>query len=215
VAENQDSKIIALAYIKKQIITCALPPGTAVPIDEIAQQLGLSKTPVREALQELQYENYVTVFPRKKTVVSRISLKDLEYIYEARALNEIAILSRLTPEDINAHLEELTELRRTWADLPVIANDKDSYMAFLDRDIQFHIQLVNLSQNPHLIHFCTELIFKSERFWYMALFNNRTETVKKEHLMILDALLAGDTAAAAASAQKHITVSKALSIMSD
>ncbi|MCD8329957.1 MAG: FCD domain-containing protein [Lachnospiraceae bacterium] len=65
------------------------------------------------------------------------------------------------------------------------------------------------------MHFCEELICKSQRFWYMALFNNRMDVVREEHLQILDALLSGDTAAAAAYCEKHISISKALSILSE
>ena len=49
-SKRNDNKLIALNYIKDQIITCALPPGSIIRIDEIAAELNISKTPVREAL---------------------------------------------------------------------------------------------------------------------------------------------------------------------
>ncbi|WP_390603752.1 GntR family transcriptional regulator [Acidaminococcus intestini] len=212
---NKDNKIVALNYIKEQIITCAIPPGTTLQADEIAAHLKISKTPVREALLELQYENYVTIIPRKKTIVSPISLKDLEYIYEARSLNEIAIISNLTPEDIDNHREKLLKLEHQWKNIPVDTDSKNAYMDFLKQDTIFHIQLLNLSKNPHLIRFCSELIYKSQRFWYMALFNNSLETIRSEHLAILRALLSKNMNEAAACAQKHISISKAVSILSN
>ncbi|MCH3915306.1 MAG: GntR family transcriptional regulator [Acidaminococcaceae bacterium] len=214
-AKENDNKILALNYIKDQIITCAIPPGATIQADEIAAHLRISKTPVREALLELQYENYVTIVPRKKTVVSPISLKDLEYIYEARSLNEIAILSDLTSKDIDAHRKELEALKKQWESIPIAADNKDAYINFLKKDTEFHIQLVNLSQNPHLIHFCSELIYKSQRFWYMALFNNSLRTIRSEHLAILTALLNKHMAEAANDAKKHISISKAMSILSN
>ncbi len=214
-AKDNDNKILALNYIKDQIITCAIPPGATIQAEEIAAHLKISKTPVREALLELQYENYVTIVPRKKTVVSPISLKDLEYIYEARSLNEIAILSNLSAKDIASHREELETLKKQWEKIPIAANNKDAYMNFLKKDTAFHIQLVNLSKNPHLIHFCSELIYKSQRFWYMALFNNSLETIRAEHLAILNAILANHIAEAANEAKKHISISKAMSILSN
>ena len=99
-ASSYDNKILALNYLKEQIITCAMPPGSAINVNEIAARLNISKTPVREALLELQYENYITVIPRKKTIVSRISLKDLEYVYDARSLVEIHIIRGISPEDV-------------------------------------------------------------------------------------------------------------------
>ncbi len=212
---NKDNKILALNYIKEQIITCAIPPGATIQADEIAAHLKISKTPVREALLELQYENYVTIVPRKKTVVSPISLKDLEYIYEARSLNEIAILSNLTPEDIDAHRQELEALKQQWENIPTATDSKNAYMGFLKQDTEFHIQLVHLSQNPHLIRFCSELIYKSQRFWYMALFNNSLETIRAEHLAILNALLSKHITEAANKARQHVSISKAVSILSN
>lgn len=212
---NKDNKILALNYIKEQIITCAIPPGATIQADEIAAHLKISKTPVREALLELQYENYVTIVPRKKTVVSPISLKDLEYIYEARSLNEIAIISNLTSQDIDAHRQELEALKTQWENIPTATDSKDAYMSFLKQDTEFHIQLVHLSQNPHLIRFCSELIYKSQRFWYMALFNNSLETIRAEHLAILNALLSKHITEAANEARQHVSISKAVSILSN
>ena len=212
---RNDSKILALNYLKEQIITCEMAPGSIIRIDEVAEKLNISKTPVREALLELQYDGYVTIVPRKKTVVSRISLQDLKNIYDARSLIETHILRSFSREDIENNRETLQELRNHWMNLEISRQSKDSYAAFLREDLRFHQVIIQLSNNPHLIHFCQELIFKSQRFWYMALFNNDLENVKKEHTQIIDHLLKGQTEEAAASLQKHISVSKALSILSE
>lgn len=214
-ASNLDSKILALNYIKEQIITCAMPPGSAINVNDIAAQLNISKTPVREALLELQYENYITVVPRKRTIVSRISLKDLEYIYDARSLVEIHIIRGITPQDVQENHDMLMRIREKWLGLSTIEQTKSAYIDFLQADLQFHSSLIQLCENPHLVHFCQELIYKSQRFWYMALFNNQVDRVQQEHLQILDALLEGDPDKAAECEQAHISASKALSILSD
>lgn len=212
---HHDSKILALNYLKEQIITCVLPPGSAINVNEIAAQLNISKTPVREALLELQYENYITVIPRKRTIVSRISLKDLEYVYDARSLVEIHILRGISPEDVGRNRPVLNRLREKWLGLDSMEQTKDAYSAFLQADLQFHSTLIQLCENPHLVRFCQELIYKSQRFWYMALFNNQVDRVQQEHLQILDAILAGQPEKAAEFGQEHISASKALSILSD
>lgn len=214
-ASNQDNKIIALNYLKEQIITCAMPPGSPININDIAEKLEISKTPVREALLELQYENYITVIPRKKTIVSRISLKDLEYVYDARSLIELHIISHISLGDIKKHKEMLISLKKKWENIEVSGQTKEDYITFLRADLQFHSSLIQLCENPHLVHFCQELIYKSQRFWYMALFNNQVDRVREEHMQILDALLRGDAVKAASFAQTHISASKALSILSD
>ena len=214
-ASSYDNKNLALNYLKEQIITCAMPPGSAINVNEIAARLNISKTPVREALLELQYENYITVIPRKKTIVSRISLKDLEYVYDARSLVEIHIIRGISPEDVKRNRETLERLREKWLELSSIEQTKTAYSQFLQADLQFHSSLIQLCENPHLVHFCQELIYKSQRFWYMALFNNQVDRVQQEHLQILDAILAGNPEKAAEYEQAHISASKALSILSD
>lgn len=210
-----DSKMLALNYIKEQIITCQMPPGSAIQVDEIASHLNISKTPVREAVLELQYENYVTVIPRKKTVVSKISLQDLKDIYDARALAEIHIISSLTPEFVANNRDILLLLKEQWDSIDIEDQSRENYLSFLKADLHFHRSLIQLSTNPHLIRFCQELIYKSQRFWYVALFNNRMDTVRQEHLEIINSLIAGDPVAAAAACRKHISISKALNILSE
>ncbi|MBQ7215341.1 MAG: GntR family transcriptional regulator, partial [Synergistaceae bacterium] len=68
---KNDSKIIALDYLKEQIITCEMPPGSVIRVDDVAEKLCISKTPVREALIELKTDCYVNIVPRKKTIVSK------------------------------------------------------------------------------------------------------------------------------------------------
>ena len=213
--DKYDSKLLALKYIKEQIITCAMPPGSSIQIDEIAEHLNISKTPVREALLELQYDNYVTIIPRKRTVVSKISLQDLKDIYDARSLVETHIISSLGDKEIQANLDTLLLLKEQWLNLNIHGQSRETYISFLQADLQFHQTIIQLYQNPHLIRFCQELIYKSQRFWYMALFNNKMDVVREEHLKILEHLIAGNSSAAAAACQKHISISKALSILSD
>ncbi len=214
-ADNRDNKLLALDYIKQQIITCAMPPGSVVAVDEIAAQLGISKTPVREALLELQHDNYVQVVPRKRTTVSQISLQELRDVYDARSLVEIHLLRALTAEALHKHRALLLRLREDWGAMDVESPSRDAYLAFLDADVAFHNELIRLGGNGYLIRFCEELILKSQRFWYMALFNNRRDVVQREHLEILEHLLAGDTLAAAECCQKHISISRARSILSE
>ena len=214
-ADGFDNKLLALNYIKQQIITCEMPPGSVVPVDEIAARLGISKTPVREALLELQHDNYVRVVPRKRTTVSQISLQELRDVYDARALVELHMLRSLSPATLEEHRDALLRLRETWSAMDVEDSSREAYLAFLDADVRFHKELVRLNGNEHLIRFCDELILKSQRFWYMALFNNRRNVVQQEHLQILDSLLRGDAQAAADCCQKHISISRTMSILSE
>jgi len=213
--EHSDSKDIALTYLKEQIVTCAMQPGSPLRINEIAAALGISITPVREAILELQYDHYVEVIPRKSTVVSPISLQDLKDVYDARTFVEPHILTSLNGDCLESNRDTLELMKKQWQTIDIRDNSRESYLAFLKADSAFHLTLIRLYSNPHLVKFCQKLIYKSQRFWYMALFNNDMEVVRSEHLGILENLLGGNSNAAASMLQKHISVSKALSILSE
>ena len=190
-------------------------PGSTIQIDEIAEHLNISKIPVREALLALQHDGYVTVIPRKKTIVSKISLQDLKDIYDARVLVESFVIENITEKCAENNMESFLLLRKTWEGIDISNQSREAYMDFLHSDINFHLTLVSLESNPYIVNLCQELIYKSQRFWYVALFNNDMHTVREEHLNILDAIIRHDAEAAAAACKKHISVSKALSILSD
>lgn len=214
-SNSYDNKVKALDYIKWQIITCSFSPGSVIQVDEIAEKLNISKTPVREALLELQHDNYVTVIPRKRTVVSKISLQDLKDIYDARALVECHIINTLNPNDLRNNLDMLLMVQKEWKSFDVSNQSREGVTLFLHADLKFHQTLIQMHSNPHLVNFCQELIYKSQRFWYLALFNNHMDVVQQEHLEILKHLIRGDTTAAATMCQKHVSVSKAMSILSE
>ena len=212
---KNDSKIIALDYLKEQIITCEMPPGSVIRVEDVAEKLCISKTPVREALIELQTDGYVNIVPRKKTIVSKISLQDLKNIYDARSLIETHIIQSLSRKDVEANKNMLLRLSELWENINISGQTKAEYISFLKEDLRFHQSIIQMSGNPHLIHYCQGLIYKSQRFWYMALFNNDVQRVRKEHLQIAALILKNKPKDAAVALREHISVSKALSILSE
>jgi len=192
-----------------------MPPGSVIQIDKIADELNISKTPVREALLDLQHENYVTIIPRKRTVVRKISLQELKDIYDARSLIEPHIIKDLSEEVLRENHGLLSAMKEKWRSLDISDQSRETYSDFVKADLEFHEKIVRMCSNLCLVDFCSELIYKSQRFWYMALFNNKLDVVQKEHLEILDYLLDGNGAAAASYSKKHISISKALSILSE
>ncbi|MCX7853916.1 MAG: GntR family transcriptional regulator, partial [Caldilineales bacterium] len=70
--------------IKHQIISLALPPGAVIDEDRLQAELGLGRTPIREALQRLALEKLVTIVPRRGTFVTEIGLMDLRLLFEVR-----------------------------------------------------------------------------------------------------------------------------------
>ncbi len=87
----------AYVDLREEIIDVSLPPGTLLREDELMLRLGVGRTPVREAVQRLQRDGFVTVIPRRGTLVSEISITDLAAIYEVRKQLE-SWASRLAAE---------------------------------------------------------------------------------------------------------------------
>src|SRR3989338_6829835 len=75
-------------FIKDSIISGRLRPGERVPEQEIAQSLGISRTPIREAFRQLESEGFISVTPRKGAVVSPITDKDVNEFYAIKSLLE-------------------------------------------------------------------------------------------------------------------------------
>ena len=97
------SSLAERAYVdlREEIIGVRLPPGTLLREDELMARLGVGRTPVREAVQRLQRDGFVTVIPRRGTLVSEISITDLAAIYEVRKQLE-SWASRLAAERATA-----------------------------------------------------------------------------------------------------------------
>ena len=78
----------AYQQIRRMIIRLDLAPGAVVREDDLQRQLGIGRTPIREALQRLAREQFVTVVPRRGMFVSRIDVAELSMLYETRAVIE-------------------------------------------------------------------------------------------------------------------------------
>jgi len=136
----------AYGTIKQAILNMELRPGAHMTIEETAHELGTSRTPVREALLRLESEGLIRAVPRVGYYVAEISRRDLEEVFELRALLESYAAKRATPlltDDELAHIDELLE--RGCA-----AVDKGNLREFLDFEAALHAAITSHAQNSHL-----------------------------------------------------------------
>ena len=134
---------IAYEKIKMMIITAELKPGQVLVEAELMEKLSLGRTPIREALNRLAWENFVKIIPRQCIMVNEISLYDMESVYQMRfALapleSELATLNR-TEEDLR-HLEKNLEALRN--------ESSQEKRVLLDRE--FHRTVSAMTKNPFL-----------------------------------------------------------------
>ncbi|HHW49830.1 MAG TPA: GntR family transcriptional regulator [Clostridiaceae bacterium] len=202
-------KEMAYKYIKEKIIFCELVPGSVIQENEIANELSISRTPVREALLELEKEGYVNIVPRQATTVPKVSLKDINEIIQIRNIIEVQCLKLIeTPlaEEIKEKLREFKTIFQNYINI----NKENNYKEFLQNDLEFHVYLVSLLGNSQLTNFCRELLYKSLRFWYLMIVGveRRISESSTEHVKIIDFLLENNIDKAAKALEEHILVSK-------
>jgi len=203
----------AYERIKSEILENRLPPGFQAPEPEIALQLGMSRTPVREALIRLEAEGLVELIPRRGVRVIPISPEDMREIYEIlTALEPEAAAavahSALTPEQL-ARLEMATSNMESAID----ANDLDAWAGADDR---FHRDLLDLHGNRRLREFVNKLYDQAHRARMLTL---RLREVPKrstiEHREILRCMVSGDVEKTRSifRAHRHRTASELLGIL--
>ena len=200
-------KTLAYNSIKQKIITCEYAPGTYLSEELITDQLKISRTPVRDALSRLEQEGLLEIRPKKGIMVTTLSIKDVNMIFEIRKMYEPYILinyGSLIPEDRLDEFYQIFSYKN--ADSECFQNNN----YFYDLDSSFHMLIVNACPNIYLRQNYELIQTQSERFRYMTgnVSNNRLEETFKEHVDIIVNCLQKDWNAAAEKLLHHLDESK-------
>lgn len=139
--------------LKEAILNLDLVPGTPIVENTIAAQLGISKTPVREALARLASEGFVVEGRGRRSFIAGLSVDALREIYQVRAILETASVRQVAPTLTDADLAELeSSIHRAFQGL-----EREDLRAFLDANEQFHTHLIRCSRNQCLIDIAMRL----------------------------------------------------------
>lgn len=196
---------IVFENIRKAIIEGVLKPGERLMEIQLSQQLGVSRTPVREAIRMLELEGLVVMLPRKGAYVANISKKDLMDILEVRVgLEGIAAYcatDRMTKEDIES-------LERISSDLEaaVYRNDVATMLA---KDEEFHTYIFEATGNKRLINMMISIWETVYRFrqMYMSDYSSAVNIVD-EHRKIIESFKKGEANLAEKLAKEHIELAQ-------
>jgi DNA-binding GntR family transcriptional regulator len=196
----------AYVHLREEIIGVRLAPGTLLREDDLIQRLGIGRTPVREAVQRLQRDGFVTVLPRRGTLVSEISITDLAAIYEVRKQLE-SWASRLAAERATA--TDHGEARLLMDDLAALTAH-DDYQTLLTVDRRIHRFVYRTTKNPFLAETLDQYQNLSLRILHVAMqryppLTPRLDDVVQEQRTVLDAICRGDGATAERVAIEHIS----------
>lgn len=187
--------------LREAIISGVLRPGERLMETPLAEELGVSRTPIREAIRKLELEGFVVMFPRKGAYVAGISLKGIADVFEVRAALE-ALAVGLAAERITD--EELEGLER------VIVRKKESIdegdvSRFIESDMKFHDTLYRASRNQRLMQILSNLQDEIHRFRSVSLaYPGRMQVAMEEHRKIIEAVADRDIARAQDLAWEHI-----------
>ena len=195
----------AYVQLREEIITAMLAPGTLLREEELTARLGLGRTPVREAIQHLRREGYVTILPRRGTLVSEISITDLAAIYEVRTRLE-SWGARLAAE--RAGPADRQEAEQLAAALEAV--HADDYEELLRTDRRIHRFAYRCAKNPFLAETLDHYHNLSLRILHVAMrrypaLTPQLDDVVHDQRALLEAIGRGDGDAAERVAATHIS----------
>ncbi len=192
---------IVYEELRTLILTGKIKPGTRMMEIELAEDMGVSRTPIREAIRKLEKEGLVVIEPRKGAYASEVSIKDMEDILEVRA-NLEGLAAYLAAERMSE--EEKKELRETGERFRQAVADGDM-AEMISNDTKFHHMIVESCRNNHLIHMVEQLQELVLRFRYIYYKDfKRAEEMIPEHKRILEEIVSGNGANARFEAFNHI-----------
>ncbi|RKY51263.1 MAG: GntR family transcriptional regulator [Candidatus Neomarinimicrobiota bacterium] len=187
--------------IKQAIISYEVKPGEPLAEEQIANKLGVSRTPVREALKELRKEGLVKIIHRKGAFVAEISSKDVEEIFLLREILECAAEKIAIPRLKEEDLIEMESLFNS------ISKDIEmkNYKNIFDTDIKLHSLIVDTAGNRRLSKFLNILNGQVHRMRVLsATAPGRLNKSLQEHKDILEALKKRDIDLAEQRLKQHI-----------
>lgn len=200
----------AYSLIKSKIINCEYAPSSFLNETILMDEIGSSRTPIREALSKLEQENLVTILPKKGVMVSDLSINEISMIFETRILIEPYIVEhygQFVPIEILSSMKETFDLKNL-----AHISAKEVYI----KDDQFHKLLVDSSNNTYFIR-AMESIY-NQNYRLRVLTGNRMQerilSSNNEHVLIIDLMLQKQFMEAAKALKTHLEKAREASFSS-
>ena len=187
--------------IKLDIITCALAPGQLLNEGELAGRLEVSKTPVREALTQLQQDSLVELIPRKGYLVSTLTLRDIQEIFGLRLILERAATVLAVEHITDAEIDKLER----YLEIEFDPDDHSTLYPYIQANTDFHMEIARASNNSRLVRDLARVFDDAQRLQYMDLDKGDVLWAwNRDHERIIEALRKRDKEAAAAAVEEAI-----------
>lgn len=180
-------------HLRRQMNNGGLTPGSTINIGEIAEQLGISKTPLRDALIHLECEGFVTILPRRGVLVNELTIEDVRNAYDSIGLVESFIITESIKNITPAHVSKLESLNKKMK-AEIKSGD---FSNLFESNLEFHNTYLDVSDNSMLKKFILPIkhrLYDFPRHNFIAEWELRN---CNEHSRFIDCLKKGDGQGAA------------------
>jgi DNA-binding GntR family transcriptional regulator len=187
--------------LREAIVNGILKPGERLMEIQLAEELGVSRTPVREAIRKLELEGFVVMIPRRGTYVADLSIKDINEVFEIRTALDV-LAAGLAVERITE--DELEQLERLLVEIGELIEEDDADK-IVESDSQFHDILYRASRNDRLVGIINNLREQFTRFRSISIqYPGRMQKSVEEHRRLVEAIASRDTDLAQQLAREHM-----------
>lgn len=192
----------AYLSLKENILSLDLKPGEVLLEDRLSEMLGISRTPIREALKKLTYEGLITTSNGKGTYVTELTTDQFKKIFVIRdsleALSVRLACNYRSKEDIRALRKMVDE------QIEIIRKPKLDDRYYLEVDRKIHMKIAKSSKNDILEKYLVQINESYKRYLYFTNFEKRAEGVTDEHSRIVDAIEKSEPDTAEAIMRDHL-----------
>jgi DNA-binding GntR family transcriptional regulator len=204
---NDANSLANQAYttLRKDILTCELDPGSTIAQSQLVKRYDFGLTPVREALKRLEQEGYVQSIPRFGYLITPITLKDVEDLYDLRLTLERSAVRMSIQRATDEQLAQIQEK----ASFTYKFKNRLSYLQFLEHNISFHVSIALASRNRKLAEMLANVLNEMTRIFNLGLdLRDSAEEMRNEHIVLAAALAKRDIQQAEQIVQDQIVLSR-------
>jgi DNA-binding GntR family transcriptional regulator len=198
---RESAREYALRQIRQNIISLKLKPGSGVSENELAKELGISRTPVREALQELQKMNLIEVYPQRGSVISHIDFDIVDEMVFLRKVLEKAVVEELCS---CISEEDLQELDRN-IQLQEFYLDNKNPQKVYELDNEFHHSLFIMCNKERIYNLMSGTQGHFDRIRALSVYSVKDIKIVSDHKAIVNAIRLGNKELAAEFIIKHLS----------
>ncbi len=202
-------------YIKANIINYNYPPGYNLNLNQLSEMLGVSHTPIKDALFRLAGEGLVEIAPRKGTYVKDVTLEDIHEILQVRLILETEAVGAITAGLTDEQLLQFAGLYGQMISVRVGENDVASYKAYMEHDSEFHLLFFQILGNQRLLNIYRNLNAHIQIVRFRLLDRRgKNVTTDQEHANILEALRERNPEKAREAVRQHLlSLDRALTVL--